>query len=154
MTDRYITNIPVIIDGTERTSIRLIITDQVFSGGDWPRLACAKCHKMYTFIDLLRLATEDDGTKLVLFKSAHCCFCEPRLPVPIRLSFRTPVSIRPIRGDDGAPFRWLDQKKRRWLAIDKLQFRFMDKNKRPLDLRLQPYKDRKHAHDGTPYEGT
>lgn len=149
----YTTVIPVRIDGIESTNIRLIITDQVFSGDDWPRLTCAKCQKVCVFTDLLRLSTENDGTELVLWKSEHCVRCSPRTPEVIRLRFRTPVRIAKIRGDDGAPFRWLDQKKRRWLAIDALQFRFMDKSRRPLDLRLQPYRDRKHAHDGTPYEG-
>lgn len=152
--DNYSTPLPLVLvhpDGArESVVVKLTITRQQ-GWTDWPRLICRQCLRSMPFTDLLRLTVDDGNYTLILFKSDHCYHCNPRSPVATLLRRVMPVRIRPVRGDDSNPIRWLDEKKSRRLSFNLLQFRFMKKTVRPLVLRLQPYRDRKHAKDGTKY---
>lgn len=141
----------VLVEGYD--DIRLVITSQVFSGDDWPRLTCDTCDGMFPFTDLLRMSSCEGETALRFEQGSNCHRCVPHERIDVQLQPRMKVTCGPIRGDDGNPLRWLDEKKKRRLSVEKLQFRFMDKKERPLILRLQPYKDRKRAKDGTKYAG-
>ena len=152
---RHVSWFPVILvhdDGMEeRTMVKLVVTDQHFED-DIPRRTCTQCKRMAVFFDMTVLKADADGENLTLSPVDTCIHCVRREYTRIRLKKRMPVRLEPVRGVDGSGLRWFEQKKRRWKRVDALQFRFMSKTQRPLTLALQPYDDRHHAHDGTPYE--
>lgn len=116
---------------------------------------CAECGQTFMaplYLKTSKVKTDRRGHRCCyLYDSPYCRECEPQAPVDIFCDSEGILRMRigSLRDERGEPYRIEDKKTGQWRKLSAFGIRRMAKKGN--EFRLQPYKDRTHDKQGTPY---